>query len=180
MGTAGSSLPGGDALHWCVGRLAHGEGWRTRTAEAEKSPQFAGIQARLGKEASTAPPVSVAHRGSATSPGKVWMGLGDGLPDVQPWGSWNQRLTLRGVGTGGEQHPPPNSEIPLHSVGGMDTENLLLGDLPVNVEAFKHLQSLQPGSLPSPQNPEHPQAPRGVLPSPSGASLGTAAPAPRL
>ena len=169
-------------MRWCVGRLAYGEARRAHAVKAEESPQFAGIRTRPGKAASTAP-ASVTRRGGVTCPGKLWMGLGDNLPDAQPWGSWKQRLTLRGVRTGGDQCPPPRDEIPLSSVGGMDGENLLFGDLTVNVEVWPHLNTSGVCSRVhclDPRSPSSPQVLRGIRPSLSETSLGTALPAPSL
>lgn len=99
-----------------------------------------------------------------TSPGKLWMNLGDSLPNVQLWGSWKQRLALRGVRTGGDQHPPPSDEIPLHLVCGMDGEDLLFRDLTVNVEAWPYLNTSRDCNQVcclDPRSPSIPQAPRG-------------------
>lgn len=118
---------------------------------------------KTGKAAFTAP-ASITHHGGVTSPGKLWMNLGDSLPNVQLWGSWKQRLALREVRTGGDQHPPPSDEIPLHLVGGMDGEDLLFGELTINMEAWPYLNTFRVCNQVcclDPRSPSIPQAPRG-------------------
>jgi len=59
------------------------------TEKQKRVLNFAGIWTRLGKATSMAP-VSVTDYGGVGGPSKFWMGLGDSLPDVQPWSPANR------------------------------------------------------------------------------------------